>query len=147
MGKPTQGMRVGLVGCVKTKLPHSAPAKDLYTSPLFRGRRAFVECTCDRWFILSAKHGLVDPEVNLAPYDETLSQASRRERSWASRVLATLKERLGDLNSHTFEIHAGSMYADHGLKAGLHESGAHVETPAAGLTLGQQLAFYRRPPC
>jgi hypothetical protein len=60
-------MRVGLVGCVKTKQPRVAPAQELYTSPLFRRRRAWVERTCDRWFILSAKHGLVEPGRVLAP--------------------------------------------------------------------------------
>jgi hypothetical protein len=58
-------MRLGLVGCVKPKLPHAAPARELYTSALFWGRRVYVERTCDRWFILSAKHALVDPEIVL----------------------------------------------------------------------------------
>jgi hypothetical protein len=43
------GPRVGLVGCVKSKQPRRARAADLYTSALFRGRRSFVESTCDRW--------------------------------------------------------------------------------------------------
>jgi Family of unknown function (DUF6884) len=148
IGKSTQASRVGLVGCVKTKRAHPALAKDLYTSPLFRGRRAYVECTCDRWFILSAKHGLVDPEAFLTPYDQSLIQATTKERqTWASLVLAAIKERLGDLSSCTFEIHAGATYTNHGLIANLRESGAQVESPAAGLALGQQLAFYQRPPC
>lgn len=29
-------MRIGLVGCGKTKLDNAAPARDIYTSPLFR---------------------------------------------------------------------------------------------------------------
>jgi hypothetical protein len=50
--------RLGLVGCVKGKLP-AAAAAELYTSPLFRFRRAYVERTCDSWYVLFAKHGLV----------------------------------------------------------------------------------------
>jgi hypothetical protein len=53
-------MRIGLVGCVKGKRSRPAPARELYTSALFLGRRAFVEATCERWFILSAKHGWDD---------------------------------------------------------------------------------------
>lgn len=63
-------MKVGLVGCVKSKRGTAAPARDLYTSALFRGRRRYVELTCDRWFILSARHGLVEPEEILEPYDD-----------------------------------------------------------------------------
>lgn len=45
-------------------------------SALFRGRRAYVERTCDRWFVLSAKYGLVESETVVAPYDQTLTKAS-----------------------------------------------------------------------
>ena len=48
-------MRIGLVWCTKAKLSWAAPGRDLYApSALFRGRRSFVEQTCDKWFILSA---------------------------------------------------------------------------------------------
>lgn len=57
-------MRVGLVGCVKSKRSQAAP--ELYVLPLFRGRRAWVKRTCDCWFVLSAKHGLVEPGRVLA---------------------------------------------------------------------------------
>jgi hypothetical protein len=65
--------RIGLVGCVKTKRSFASPGKDLYASPLFRGRRRYVEASCDRWFVLSALHGLVAPDEVLEPYDVTLS--------------------------------------------------------------------------
>jgi hypothetical protein len=50
----------------------AAPAGDLYVSSLFMGRRRFVEASCDRWFILSALHGGVDPDEVIEPYDESL---------------------------------------------------------------------------
>ena len=62
--------RIGLVGRVKSRGP-SSPARDLEMSPLFRGRRSWVERTCQRWLVPSALHGLVDPEV-VEPYDLTL---------------------------------------------------------------------------
>lgn len=84
-------VRVGLVGCVKTKRHHEAPARDLYVSQLFRGRRSYVEATCDRWFILSAKHGLVSPQEALEPYDETLNEKSAdAKRIWSAAVLPCL---------------------------------------------------------
>ena len=135
--------RVGLVGCVKSKLTHASPAADLYTSLLFRGRRAYVERSCERWLVLSALHGAVRPDVVLEPYDVTLNDASRTERrAWASRVLGQLESELGSLRGLTVEIHAGANYTDWGLVEGLRERGATVEQPLAGLSLGQQLAFY-----
>jgi hypothetical protein len=137
--------RVGLVGCVKLKQSGAAPAKDLYVSPLFRLRRAYVERSCGRWFILSAKHGLVEPGNVLEPYDESLGDAPRASRlQWSERVHVQLASRLGDLRRYTFELHAGASYTDSGLAAALLKDGAKVENPTAGLGLGKQLGFYRR---
>jgi hypothetical protein len=137
---------IGLVGCVKEKLTHAAPAKDLYTSPLFIDRRRDVEGRASRWFILSAKHGLVDPEQVLEPYDRTLSSlpiASRR--GWSRDVLGGLRQQLGDLRHYKFEIHAGHSYFGHGLLDGLRSAGAVVSIPTEGLSLGRQLQYYRAP--
>jgi hypothetical protein len=137
-------MRIGLVGCVKSKQPRAAPARELYTSPLFVGRRTAVERTCDRWYILSAKHGLVAPTEILQPYDETLNKASRPQRErWSQEVLDALEGEFGNLGRVVFEAHAGTAYLDHGLAAGLEARGAVVERPTAGLLLGEQLAFYK----
>jgi hypothetical protein len=134
---------IGLVGCVKTKRDHAAPARDLYISPLFRGRRAYVERTCARWFILSAKHGLVEPDTLLEPYDVTLDSASPRERrAWSVGVLEALRQRVGELEGLTFEAHAGSSYLDFGLADGLVVAGEKVIRPAHGLGMFEQQAFY-----
>jgi hypothetical protein len=135
--------RIGLVGCVKGKLPQASPARDLYVSDLFLGRRAFVERTCDRWFILSALHGLVDPSRVLEPYDRTLKDASAAERrAWSALVVEDLKRTLGNLGDVTFEVHAGTEYREFGLCHGLEREGARIEVPARGLRMGEQLAFY-----
>jgi hypothetical protein len=140
-------MRVGLVGCVKSKQSRAAPARELYTSPLFRGRRAWVERSCDRWFILSAKHGLVGPGRLLAPYDETLTALPRAaRRRWSAMVVQALDQALGGLSGVVIELHAGLPYLDHGLAAGLRERGAALEHPVHGLAFGQQLAFYKQAP-
>jgi hypothetical protein len=52
---------VVLVSCVKSKLSRSAPARTLYTSAWFRKVRDIVEKSGARWFVLSARHGLVAP--------------------------------------------------------------------------------------
>ena len=102
-------MKIGLVGCVKSKQSRAAPAKDLYVSPLFRGRRKWVERSCSRWLILSALHGLVEPDAMLEPYDMTLVTASSDQRhQWARQVLDSLVLQFGDLPGLTFEIHAGA---------------------------------------
>lgn len=137
-------MRVGLVGCTKSKLPDRARAEDLYSSSAtFRGRRAFVVRSCDRWLILSAKHGVLAPSDELEPYDVTLVGAPISvKRSWATRVTEELKEALGNIAGMTFEIHAGRDYWGYGLVDNLRRAGARVEIPTEGLSQGQQRRFY-----
>ncbi len=127
---------------MKTKRSSPSPARDLYDSTLFRGRRRFVEATCDRWFILSAKHGLVAPDEVLAPYEETLNdKSSSAKRQWAAAVLARLAK-LVDISGTVFEVHAGAEYRNYGLVDELRRRGAIIEIPAAHLSQGEQLAFY-----
>jgi hypothetical protein len=137
-------MRVGLVGCVKGKAETARAAEDLYTSELFKKRRAHVNQTCDRWFILSARHGLVDPSAVLEPYDETLTNASRAaQRTWSAAVLDQLAGQLGDLAVHSFEIHAGAAYRDFGLVSGLRTAEASIEIVGEGTPIGKLLSFYK----
>jgi hypothetical protein len=138
-----QQVRIGLVGCVKNKLTAMAEAQDLYVSTLFKGRRRYVEHTCDRWFVLSALHKIVEPSDLLSPYDVSLVGArSETRRLWAQETLTAIDHKLGDVRSYVFEIHAGSDYRDFGLTDGLLLRGASVAVPTLGLTQGRQLAFY-----
>lgn len=135
---------MGLVGCVKSKRSRPARARDLYTSPLFLGRRKYVEQSCDVWFILSAKHGVLTPDAETEPYDMALKDASRHERMrWSRGVEQQLRDHLGAFDDITFEIHAGEAYRVD-LVPLLIREGARVDEPAAGLNQGQQLAFYAR---
>lgn len=137
------GRRIGLVGCVAKKLPHPARARDLFISQLFAGRVSHVAAHCDEWLILSAEHGLIEPDQELAPYDEALKSLPAAERrAWSDRVLRQLRERLGSLEGLRFEVHAGREYWAFGLRDGFIAGGASFEYPVERLGIGQQLAWY-----
>jgi hypothetical protein len=132
-----------LVGAVKSKRRQPREAADLYTSPLFRGRVAYVQRTCDRWYVLTPREGLVHPNWVLTPSEESLAVVpTSHRRAWSAGVLYALVQELGKLDGHVFEIHAGATFRDYGLVEGLERRGAVVEVPARGLSQGGQLAFY-----
>lgn len=132
-----------LLGCVKLKLDRRARAKDLYRSPLWRGRHAYAESSGHPWFILSARHGLVEPDDELDPYDMALADLTADQRSqWGDDVVAALETGLGRLAGVTFEMHAGGVYR-RAIEPGLLAAGAWLEVPLRGLSLGSQLAWYR----
>jgi len=133
----TEHPTIALVSCVKAKRPAPSPAHDLYTSHLFRALRGYAEAIADRWYILSAEHGLVDPDRILAPYDRTLNKMPKRERdAWAERVRHQISEEVPD--GAEIVILAGARYRE-GLEEPLRELGFTVTVPLEGLPIGKQL--------
>lgn len=128
-----------LVSCVKTKLPYAAPTRDLYCSTWFKKARSLVEAQRAPWFILSALHGLVDPDEAIAPYELTLKELSIAERRiWAGEVLRQLAPKLGGRPRIVFL--AGEAYRAFLVKP-LQDAGCQVEVPMEGLAQGEQLAW------
>lgn len=131
--------RIAVVGCCKTKLPHGAPAQDLYVSPLFKLCRRYAERFCDEWVIFSAGHGLVLPQQFIAPYDQTLPKMSRNDRiQWAMETHWDLVHRYPlHWRDIQFVLLAGGEY-------GTPLIGANDTMPLAGLGFGKRLAWLKR---
>jgi len=126
---------VGIVSCCKIKRSEPAAARDLYTSPLFRLSRAFVERNCDDWRILSAQNGVVLPTQCLAPYNLTLHWMSAAgRRGWAADCRDHLRIRFPGAH---FVALCGAEY----LKA---LEGLDYEAPLTGLGLGKRLAWLQQ---
>lgn len=130
--------RVGLVGCASAKLSRPAPARDLYTSALFRKASAYAERECDLWFILSAKHGLLDPDEVIEPYDVRLG--CRRTGpiiwDWAHRVQDQLAVALDGVPKPLLVVLAGEQY-----RTILHPCQWPFTIPMKGLGIGEQLSW------
>ena len=139
-------MRAVLVGCVAGKLDHPAPARDLYTTPLFRKRRDYAERMGLPWFVLSARHGLVTPDTRLYPYNEVLAKA--RISDFTFVVYRQMLKHFAD--GDVLEVHAGVHYVDGVTRSvrRLERFGGlslQVETPLRGLSIGKQLQWYGKP--
>lgn len=134
---------VGLVSCVKTKKDEPATPKDLYTSTYFKKMRSYAEQHHDDWWILSAKHGLLDP--NGAPidsYNETLTTVSKtKQREWSKRVVEQINTEGLLINDVTLVLHAGRAYYEE-LLPHLEEAPVTIEIPTEGLAIGERMAWY-----
>jgi hypothetical protein len=132
-----------LVGCVKTKGKSRARAMDLYDSPLWARRRSYALATDRPWAILSALHGLLDPNEEIDPYELHLASLPTREiRAWSDRSARDVLRWARRHAANTVEIHAGAEYIEYGLAEALQDSGLVVLRPLQGLGLGEQLAWY-----
>jgi len=134
-----------LVSCVSKKKRGKHPAKDIYDSTLFKKARAYVEQRlqhADKWFILSAKHGLLSPDDVIEPYEETLNRMRVTERqTWAKQVLGSLTNSIKQADRVV--ILAGMRYREL-----LHEEllvmCRQTEVPMEGLRIGKQLQWLER---
>lgn len=136
-------MEIGLVSCTKSKKDEASKPKELYMeSQLFRKKRNYVEKNHDAWYILSAKHGLLDPDGEpIDPYDETLSGARKeRKEKWSGKVFKQMEDE--GLLDHKLVFHCGKDYSEFLIEK-LDEKGVEYEIPTEGLGLGEKLKWYK----
>jgi hypothetical protein len=130
---------VVLVSCVKEKAFCPSPARSLYRSDWFRKSRAIVEAQEAHWYILSARHGLLHPDTEVAPYEHTLNAMSiNHRRIWAQNICKDLLPKL--VYGQRVVFFAGQRYREF-LVTPLEVAGAKVEVPIAGLAIGKQLLW------
>jgi hypothetical protein len=131
----TDSKRIALVGCGSAKRDKPHPAKHLYSSGYFTLKRRYAEQHCDDWRILSAKHRLLDPDREIAPYDASLTPdadsyvGDEAVKQWTSETAAELGSYLETFtDSPTIVILAGEDYAGR-LEPALRQVEADVEWP------------------
>ena len=128
-----------LVACVKSKLETKAKAEELYTSALFKKTKSYAQRNCDKWYILSAKYGLLETNTEIAPYEVTLNNMSAIERKkWAKSVSNDLLKRITEKSKITFL--AGEKYREHLIPI-LKKEGHEISIPMKGLPIGGQLSW------
>ena len=108
-------------------------------SPWFRKARAFVEASGMPWFILSAEYGLLDPEVQVEPYERTLNEMPISDRrAWAERVVKALTPHC--VGVRRIVVLAGTRYRDL-LMPMLRALCHNVVVPMEGMRIGEQLRW------
>lgn len=149
-----------LIGCTKAKRSEPAAARDLYDlSDLFRRRRQYAEAAGVPWAVLSARHGVIDPDQVIEPYDFTIRQ--RMTDAWAPkpwaigaiqrcfRLAGRRAVKLPDeqyarfVEPLTIEIHAGVDYV-RAVELAVDSFNTEITLvhPVAGMGIGEQKAWY-----
>ena len=115
---------VFIVPCGNEKLSHAAPARDLYTGSQFRYVFPLAEAAAERTggevFILSALHGLVEPDRVLKPYNKKMGDPG----SITARQLAEQVRSLGLVGREVYAFLARPYYER--LESAFAVEGGHV---------------------
>ncbi|WP_158666128.1 DUF6884 domain-containing protein [Pseudomonas sp. SWI36] len=82
-----------VIGCGRHKRKSPTPAKDLYTSDRFKRSKSIAKNIGSSFFVLSAKHGLLQPNQLVEPYDVDIGTLDPdTKKQWATEVLQALSE-------------------------------------------------------
>ncbi|OHD67993.1 MAG: hypothetical protein A2W19_01325 [Spirochaetes bacterium RBG_16_49_21] len=127
--------KIVLISCVSQKLPYRAKARDLYVSTLFKLNLKYANSLRpSEIYILSAKHGLLELEREIEPYEQTLNNMRTAEiKEWANNVLQQIRS-VASLEEAEFIFLAGDKYRKYLLP---HIKNAEI--PLKGLRIGEQL--------
>ena len=129
--------KIVLISCGKDKRNQRAKARNMYRGSLFKKSLRYAQkLSPDKIFILSAKHGLLELDTEIEPYDMTLNNMNTcKRRQWADRVLGNLRAR-SDIDNDDFVFLAGSKYREFLICHIRHSS-----VPMKGLKQGEQLRW------
>ncbi len=131
--------RICLVSCVSLKDTSKMKAGDIYLSPLFKKAKEYASNNFDRWYILSAKYGLIHPNKIIEPYEKTLNKMSRQDRhKWSEDVFEEFEKCTKPNDEITFV--AGQRYRQD-LTPLLLNRGNKIQVPMEGLAIGKQLKW------
>jgi len=113
MNEEKQPKKICLISCVKTKKEFATKAGELYDGQLYNAHLGYAKEVLgfdeEHIKIISAKHGLLDFDKVIEPYEVTLNNMPTNQRNiWARKTLNQILERF-DEDTH-FTILAGKKY-------------------------------------
>jgi hypothetical protein len=128
-----------LLMCGKDKQVYKRQARYLYTSKRFQKSLHYAKTLANEKYIyiLSAKYGLVELEMEIEPYDKSLYDMSITEKEkWAKEVISKLRTKV-DVDKCNFIFLTDNSYSEHVCK-----HLPYFELPLEGLTQEKHLSWY-----
>jgi hypothetical protein len=130
-GAVVRSRRVALIGSSGATEDDPRPAGELFRSDGFARAREHARDSRLPWFVLSAKHGLLDPGEVVSPHGVQIDdQPAGYRTAWGEWVVAQLADRL-QLDGVVVEVHGGVDFAQP-LRQPLARRGAVLEIPLPG---------------
>jgi hypothetical protein len=130
-----------LVGSTGSTSAVPVPARELFGLPGFERARDSADRSGLAWFVLSAKHGLLDPDDVVGPYDFALGEQTVDYRATGGEwVAAQLAARM-PLAGVTVEVHGGVDFAGP-LRKALARHGATTELPLSSFWKDESPAVF-----
>lgn len=135
-------MNLVIVPCGRSKIweknPHLGPipARDAYTGAPFKVNREYAEKMADRWVILSAKYGFIEPTTPITQYEVTFKRKSTNPIS--ASALRKQATHLGLFDFDEATVLGGKEYRSI-VEAAFAGTAVKLVFPFSGLTVGKAM--------
>lgn len=131
-------MKIALISCCKQKREELCMAKDIYISPLFKySLKYIIQHNYDKYYILSAKYGLLQPDIYIEPYDNSLISMPKNDRvRWGISVSNDIYRLIKE--GSTIDIYGGKLYY-----CNLDLSAYDVNIIFGNMGIGQRLKYLK----
>lgn len=135
--------RLVIVQCGNRKIWHdhpnagATPAEDAYTSPYFQGNKEYAKKFGDKWMVLSAKYGFIEPNFMIPRnYNVTFKKPSTEQISTED-----LRKQVRQKGLHHFdkiEVLGGYEYVEK-VRQAFEGSRVIILAPLKGLSIGPKM--------
>jgi hypothetical protein len=130
-GAVVRSGRVALIGSSGAMADEPGAAGEMFGSDGFARAREHARHSQLPWFVLSAQHGLLDPDEVISPHEIQIDdQPAAYRTAWGEWVVAQLADRV-QLDGVVVEVHGGVDFAQP-LRQPLTRRGAVLEIPLPG---------------
>ena len=144
---------IAIIQCVSGKKDEKLPARELYDTDFFDKMRSYAESAADRYWILSAEHGLIEPDDEIEPYDTDARELSDDEKAkLQNQIGAKLHQDDGVFWNGRLEIVVSEPYRElleraFGATAPLTPSrmpdNCQIAYPCEGMGIGEKKAWLK----
>ncbi|MDD4802637.1 MAG: hypothetical protein PHF24_06835 [Syntrophomonas sp.] len=117
-------------------------AKYAYTGAPFKVNREYAECIADRWVILSAKYGFIDPDYTIpGPYNVTF-----KKKSPELVTVGILTQQIKEMNLNNFNqvIGLGGKEYRAMIESAFTPYKIRPSFPFAGLPIGKAMSSIKK---
>ena len=120
----------------------SVPAKDAYTSLYFKKQCSYASQTSDRWVILSAKYGFLNPDEPIQDYDTSFKKRSPRPISFGALRQQVRSKGLAEFDEI---VVLGGEENLRAVEESFNRDIRKIKAPFKGLRIGERMAALDTP--
>jgi hypothetical protein len=138
-----------IVPCGKSKIWDTqpdvgpTPAAEAYTGAPYKLNRQYAERFSDRWVVLSAKYGFIEPDFEIpGPYEVAFTK-----KQTGPTGIETLRQQVKALRLHEHApvVGLGGIEYRKAIEAAFAPFNVEVDFPFAGLPIGKMMQATKRP--